>query len=94
MNNPFLKVLTKEEAALKKQIYEALWIRIHAMNLEITRLVESMDGMRQDMSLMGREDSKILNTTLAQMKERCDNLIKSRKALEEAQCSIYYNFGW
>ena len=86
--------ITTEEEVSKKQIQEALKARVDTMNSEITKMIEDVDGLREVSLLKSCQGSDIIASALSQKQRSLDELIKRRKALEEARTLIYYNFGW
>ena len=84
-------MITKEEVQTKKQITESLWVRHHAITLEISRELENIEGLKK---ILGGVFDRITLDTIEEKQNWVDTLIKRRKALEEARSLIYYNFGW
>jgi hypothetical protein len=96
MNNHPM-TLTEADLATKKQILEALSLRIDTLNAHISEEVHALDGLREDIAKeqisIGRT-SQILFDVTTKMETKIYNLIAHRKALEEAKCKIFYNFGF
>jgi hypothetical protein len=86
--------LNEADLAMKKQILEALSLRISTLNTQITEEITLLDGLRDAISALPEGKYQILLDTAKQKEAKINDLTSHRKALDEAKCKIFYSFGW